>query len=247
MKKFVYLLILFFPFYFFNNLNAQTFSFANLGPVFVQYPYTPDTILVIPRRAIIRNNSSTDLHFRFARIVNDLPVGWITAMTYDLSYPPHIDTIPIPFDPPISIPPNYQDTSFYIYFICEETGLGTSIVRMYNADNPAEYVQDTFKVQIGSVGITSLSSLIRDYNLMQNYPNPFNPVTVINYSLAAPEFVNIRVYDVLGNEVAALVNKKQNAGSYDVEFNGANFASGIYFYRITAGSFSDVKRMILLK
>ncbi|MEO8209053.1 MAG: T9SS type A sorting domain-containing protein [bacterium] len=247
MKKFVYLIILFLTFRCFDNLNAQGFSFTNLGPVLVQYPYIADTIRNVNRRAIVRNNSSAVINFRFARIVNNIPPEWTTQMTYDLSYPPFIDTISIPADPPLSIPPNHQDTSFNIDFACTVTGLGTAIVRMFNTDNPSQYVQDTFKVQIGTVGITPLSSFIKDYNLYQNYPNPFNPVTVISYQLTVSSYTKLNVYDVLGNEVATLINKKQNAGSYSVEFEGSNFASGIYFYKLIVGNFTDVKRMMLIK
>jgi carboxypeptidase T len=111
------------------------------------------------------------------------------------------------------------------------------------------YVDDIkiITYNVGPLGISSNTGTAETYSLEQNYPNPFNPVTVINYSLPATDFVNIKVYDVLGNEVVTLVNKKQTAGSYNVEFNGANFASGIYFYKFTAGNFSDVKRMILVK
>jgi len=83
--------------------------------------------------------------------------------------------------------------------------------------------------------------------LSQNYPNPFNPSTEINYSLKKDGIVVIKVFDVLGKEVAFLKNKYKKAGNYSVNFNAANLASGIYFYRITAGSFHQTKKMLLLK
>ncbi|MEO6694316.1 MAG: T9SS type A sorting domain-containing protein [Ignavibacteria bacterium] len=86
-----------------------------------------------------------------------------------------------------------------------------------------------------------------DFKLEQNYPNPFNPSTKINYSILNTQYTILRVYDALGNEVAQLVNQKQNAGSYEVEFDGRNLPSGIYFYKLSAENFSDTKRMILLK
>ncbi|MDD5362480.1 MAG: T9SS type A sorting domain-containing protein [Ignavibacteria bacterium] len=85
------------------------------------------------------------------------------------------------------------------------------------------------------------------FSLSQNYPNPFNPVTKINYGVPKQSLVSIKVYDLLGREVATLVNEAKNPGMYTVEFNGSNFASGIYFYRITAGTFTDVKRLVLIK
>jgi photosystem II stability/assembly factor-like uncharacterized protein len=90
-----------------------------------------------------------------------------------------------------------------------------------------------------------------DFKLSQNYPNPFNPSTKINYQLPTAGNVTLKVYDVLGNEIATLVNEYKPAGSFEVEFNPASSikkpASGIYFYRLQAGSFVETKKMILLK
>ena len=100
-------------------------------------------------------------------------------------------------------------------------------------------------------GITSAANeVVSGYKLFQNYPNPFNPKTVINYELQITgyDFVNLKVFDVLGNEVATLVNEKQNSGSYTVDFDGSNFPSGMYYYKMEVnGILKDVKRMVLLK
>lgn len=85
------------------------------------------------------------------------------------------------------------------------------------------------------------------YELAQNYPNPFNPITRIRYQIPEPSLVTVKVYDVLGNEIASLLREEKIAGSYEIEFNGSSLTSGIYYYRITAGSFSQTKKMILLK
>ena len=89
------------------------------------------------------------------------------------------------------------------------------------------------------------------FTLEQNYPNPFNPVTTIKYSIPpgtkSKNFVTLKVFDILGNQVETLVNKEQSPGNYEVKFNGSNLASGIYFYRLTAGSFNSVRKFILLK
>ena len=88
-----------------------------------------------------------------------------------------------------------------------------------------------------------------NFSLSQNYPNPFNPSTSIKYAVSSRQFVNLKVYDVLGNEVATLVNEEKPAGEYEVEFRIDNLelTSGIYFYRLTAGKFADTKKLILLK
>ena len=85
------------------------------------------------------------------------------------------------------------------------------------------------------------------YSLSQNYPNPFNPTTTISYSIQRNGLVSLKVYDILGTEVASLVNEIQEAGSYSVTFNALEMPSGIYFYTLTSGNFMDTKKLILLK
>ena len=83
--------------------------------------------------------------------------------------------------------------------------------------------------------------------LYNNYPNPFNPSTNIRFSISDSRFTTLKVYDILGNEVATLVNEEKPAGSYEVNFNASMLASGIYYYRLTAGNFVEIKKMLLLK
>ncbi len=93
------------------------------------------------------------------------------------------------------------------------------------------------------------TSVPLEYKLNQNYPNPFNPTTKINYELKNAGFVSLKIYDLLGRELAELVNEVKDAGRYTIDFNSSKYmmASGIYFYRITAGEFVDTKRMVLVK
>ncbi len=96
-----------------------------------------------------------------------------------------------------------------------------------------------------------LTEIPSEFSLSQNYPNPFNPVTTIKYSIPSGietlQATSLRIYDILGKEVAVLVNQKQAAGNYEVKFDANNIASGVYIYRIESGSFSDSKRMMLVK
>lgn len=99
-----------------------------------------------------------------------------------------------------------------------------------------------------TTGINNEKNSIPDnYELAQNYPNPFNPSTVIKYSLPSESKVIVKIYDVLGKEVAELVNNVQAAGVHAVNFNATKLTSGIYFYSISAGNFRQVKKMILMK
>ena len=113
-----------------------------------------------------------------------------------------------------------------------------------------------------TVSVEEENSLPLEYTLTQNYPNPFNPETVISYQLPVMNKVILKVYDVLGREVATLVNKQQRAGYYEIDWNASNLTSGIYFYRIqaipigrqagdpakgTGQGFVDTKKMVLLR
>jgi plastocyanin len=90
--------------------------------------------------------------------------------------------------------------------------------------------------------------LIADkFELMQNYPNPFNPSTNIQYAIGSMQFVNIKVYNILGDEVAILVNEEKEQGVYDVTFIATGLSSGMYLYKLQAGSFVETKKMILLR
>jgi hypothetical protein len=91
-----------------------------------------------------------------------------------------------------------------------------------------------------------------NFVLYQNYPNPFNPTTSIQYTIGSRQFVTLKVYDVLGNEVSVLVNEEKSAGEYEIEFNsysagGNNIASGIYFYQLQTDNFIQTKKMILIQ
>ena len=90
------------------------------------------------------------------------------------------------------------------------------------------------------------------FSLLQNYPNPFNPTTKINFTI--PEFpkgtnslITLKVYNILGNEVAALLNEEKPAGNYEINFDASHLSSGVYFYTLRAGDFNQTRKMILLK
>jgi hypothetical protein len=103
-----------------------------------------------------------------------------------------------------------------------------------------------FTTDIAFVGVDD-NIFVNNFNLEQNYPNPFNPNTTINYSLAEISAVTLKVYDVLGNEVATLVNTTQEAGKHNVTFDAAKLASGLYIYTLNTGNFTSSKKMMLLK
>jgi archaellum component FlaG (FlaF/FlaG flagellin family) len=97
------------------------------------------------------------------------------------------------------------------------------------------------------IGSGGLHSVPGQYSLNQNYPNPFNPNTIITYQIPESEFVRLKIYDVMGQEIAVLVNEEQIAGIYSVEFDASDLSSGIYFYTLTAGKFNKSIKMMLMK
>ena len=108
-----------------------------------------------------------------------------------------------------------------------------------------------YEYKIGDDPLTSvetgIASTPKKFTLSQNYPNPFNPTTTISFSLAKNSFVSLKIFDLLGREVATIVSEEMSAGSYSKQWNAANMTSGIYFYRLQAGSFTETKKLIFLK
>jgi photosystem II stability/assembly factor-like uncharacterized protein len=114
------------------------------------------------------------------------------------------------------------------WFLCETVYRKVDINRVSDLNDGNNFLPETFK-------------------LYQNYPNPFNPTTTIKFEIPERSFVTIKVYDVLGGEVATIINEEKLSGNYEVEFDGSQLNSGIYFYQIKAGNFVETKKMILLK
>ena len=119
-------------------------------------------------------------------------------------------------------------------------------------ESPAYQALLWFGIPIVTDVSGNTNPLPTEFSLSQNYPNPFNPTTTIKYAINSKQLVQLKVYDILGSEVATLVNEEQGAGNYKVEFNLARdsspaIASGIYFYRLQTGDFVQTRKMIFLK
>jgi hypothetical protein len=109
---------------------------------------------------------------------------------------------------------------------------------------------DTIKVAgvaIPTTSVENIGEIPTEYVLSQNYPNPFNPSTIISFSLPSKAFVSLKVFDLLGREVAMLMSQEKSAGTYNVTFDARKLPSGVYFYRLIAGDFTQVKKMLLVK
>lgn len=147
---------------------------------------------------------------------------------------------------------NYTPVTIPVTYINEEIpDLGVILIQVTDQNlSPAasgSYAEiDDLSFSI-LTDVNDESAGVNDFSLEQNFPNPFNPSTRINYQIAKDNFVTLKVYDIIGNELAALVNNQQPAGKYSVDFNSANLPSGVYLYRLQAGNYIQTRKMTLIK
>jgi len=124
------------------------------------------------------------------------------------------------------------------------------MVDVYNNIEVNKFYQATEGQGLEEIFLSSVEKeidILNKYVLFDNYPNPFNPTTTIKYQIPELSFVTLKIYDVLGNEIATLDNEERPAGEYEVEFDATELTSGIYFYRLQANSFVETKKMVLMK
>jgi hypothetical protein len=174
----------------------------------------------------------------YAQINEGVPINYTAIATenFNASYPPVWTDFNAAVECNEQSAPEYD--VFYKVQAIDNTNLTSCL---------SDYVStQVLKIQEGdNFGRTPDNP--KSYSLSQNYPNPFNPITTIKYEIPKDQFVTIKIYDILGREMLTLVNEFKKSGYYTVMFNGNNFASGVYFYRIVAGEFNSVKRMVLIK
>jgi hypothetical protein len=140
------------------------------------------------------------------------------------------------------------DDELYVYYWCKDgTQLYFHVPDGYTtgSTSPISY---EIMTKTGTLGVKETSVIVPNkFRLDQNYPNPFNPTTNISFDVPSEQFVTVKVYSMLGEEVATLVNERLTPGSYQTRFDGYNLSSGVYLYRITAGNFTQAKSMLLVK
>jgi hypothetical protein len=119
-------------------------------------------------------------------------------------------------------------------------------LKQIDTDGRYKYYSTTAEVDFSLTDV-KMSKLPKEFSLAQNYPNPFNPSTNIQYTVSSTQHITLKIYDVLGNEMASLVNEEKTPGNYEVRFDGSNLAAGVYFYRLNAGSFTSTKKFMLTK
>ncbi len=120
------------------------------------------------------------------------------------------------------------------------------MVQIFSPSNSTQWAIGTWK-DYHPTAIKNIPNVPEKFQLMQNYPNPFNPSTTIEYQISSNSLVTLKIYNVLGQEVATLVDKMESPGNYSVRFNADKLASGTYFYRLQTGEFAQTKKMLLIK
>jgi len=215
-------------------INYRAFKFpwktslftVNPDPLFFKFIYRDD---IVENSFVIRNNSDQEIE------INGL-LNRNSAFEPDVSLPIKIaplDSASIDVIFRARDTSNYFDT-LYLQWNKENERITQIITLIASTDPSVIASSENNRAQI-------------NFSLDQNYPNPFNPRTTIGYHVAAFTHVVLKVYDILGNEIAVLVNEEKSPGNYKIEFLSNQFASGVYYYTLSAGNFSQTKKMLILK
>ena len=183
------------------------------------------------------------------RTINDLPANWTSSLCFGQNcFSPFTDSIattPDFFTEPLN-PGDTLITSLHVFTLVN-AGTANIQIQFGTFHNPNNRIIKDFTAIVLPASVENEGEQPNEYFLTQNYPNPFNPSTNIKYGLREAGFVSLKIYDVLGNEVADLVNEYKTAGSYEISFNNIQLSSGIYIYRLTANNFIQARKMILEK
>ncbi len=239
------LLILLAVLAFASSAYSQSFTFTKIGPDTASYENGGNQGLY-NFYAVLSNTGNTPVKIKFQKMARNIPAGWTADLCYVLCYT-EAEIIPPDANEYVTLAPGAIDSSFDVTWYVPNPGLGMQTVKMYNYDNPSQFVEQTFYVKRTTVGITPVNSVVKNFELKQNYPNPFNPTTNINFSIPKNQNVSLKVYDMMGKEVASLVNEFLKAGEYKADFSGANLSSGVYYYALKTDEFISTKSMVLVK
>lgn len=228
-------------------VNAQDIQVITHGMI----KYEPAGTLEIVFDFEVVNVSTDSLIIFEVRTINDLPSGWSSSLCFGLlCFPPDMDSVATapPFPEPPLQPGDTLVTSLHVF--TDQGSVATAHVQIQvgTFSNPEDRIILDFTATTDpTINVVNENNYLNSYYLFQNYPNPFNPSTRISYNVGEPGLVQLKVYNILGVEVASLVNELKNSGNYSVDFNAANFSSGVYFYSFSVNNFTQTRKMILEK
>jgi len=218
------------------NCIYSQFTFVRIDPAVVHG--SADSI--IKSHGVVKNTTSSTITLNISIINRYVSPGWdsIGICDWHLCYGAGTYNITS------SIVPGVFET-LYVYFY--PNGIQGNGHCTVSINYQSTTINQDFAVQTDPLGITQISSIIKEFSLGQNYPNPFNPATKINFSIPKSDHISLRVYDILGREVKILVNESLTPGEYEIDFDGKGLSSGMYYYSLRAGEYVDVKKMVLVK
>ena len=183
------------------------------------------------------------------RTINDLPPNWQSSLCFgETCFAPFVDSVAT--TPDFGTEPlNPGDTLITSLHVTAWMNEGTANVQIQigTIHNPDNRTTIDFTAIVLPTSVENEGEQLNGFFLSQNYPNPFNPSTNIKFGLNEAGFVSLKIYDVLGNEVAALVNEYKAAGNYEISFNSTQLSSGTYIYRLVTNNFTETRKMILEK
>jgi hypothetical protein len=196
----------------------------------------------------VRNTSASSLTLTFIRARNTLPANWQSSLCFDVCFIPTLDTVSTTarFGSSPLAPNEARPFSLRVF---PTVNHGTAIVRIVarNAADPADSVSYTFTATSQTTFAPQENSAPSQFRLYQNFPNPFNATTTIQFAVPKAGFTSLKVYNLLGVEIATIVASKLQPGRYATAFHADNLPSGVYLYTLQAELFSDSRRFVLLK
>lgn len=197
----------------------------------------------------VTNISGVEQTVFLVRTINNLPPNWTSALCFDFCFADFVDSIATTPDFQSSpfAPGETREISAHVFPLVNP-GSADVQIQIGTFSNPEERFTLDFTaiVQPTSVGNHNTGS-VADYYLNQNYPNPFNPSTQIKFGIKESGYVTLKVYNILGNEIAVISSGFRSAGNHTVSFDASGLSSGVYFYRINANGYSEIRKMILEK
>jgi hypothetical protein len=240
-KSFIVILILLAPSLYSQEIQIITHGMTKYEPV--------GTFEIVFDFEVVNISSDTLIIFE-VRTINDLPVNWSSSLCFgQLCFPPDRDSIattpPIP-EPPLA-PGDTLKTSLHVFTDQVTVAIANVQIQVGTFNNPEDRIVLNYKATTDPSVSVNEDELLNTYYLFQNYPNPFNPSTRIDYNVGEPGLVQLKVYNVLGVEVATLVDEYKNAGNYSLDFSAAEYSSGVYFYSLSVNDFTQTRKMILEK
>ncbi|HSL89824.1 MAG TPA: T9SS type A sorting domain-containing protein [Ignavibacteriaceae bacterium] len=199
---------------------------------------------------VINISSQTQTVFE-VRTINNLPANWTSSLCFgQLCFAPELDSIATapPFPEPPLEPGDTLITSLHVF--TDQVSIGTANVQLQVGTfrNPNDrIILDFVATTDPTVNVQPINQLLQGYFLLQNYPNPFNPSTMINFGIKEAGNVSIKIYNILGSEIAEVVNDYFTPGTYSYSFDASELSSGIYLYKIISNDFVQTRKMILQK